>query len=113
MDTIRIWKGAKRCEGGRDLSNFVFVEFEGESLGTIAYGDDGRGVTYSFYRAADGRVVAHVVRWSDYEDEDDVGEVYVFANLNDAADVFRLHMERVGIIERRTLTLDDLERNAL
>jgi hypothetical protein len=109
MDTIRIWRGAKRCEGGRDLSNYVNVEFDGEPIGSIQYGDGEQGVTYSFYRAADGRVVAHEVIWSEREDEDDIGYVYVFPDIQAAADDYRLHMERAGIIERRTLSLDEIQ----
>jgi hypothetical protein len=109
MDTIRIWRGAKRYEDGRDLSNFVNVEFEGETLGSIRYGDGEQGVTYSFYRTTDGRIVVHVVLWNEREDEDDIGYVYVFPDIQAAADDYRLHMERAGIIERRTLSLDEIQ----
>jgi hypothetical protein len=109
MDAIQIWKGAKRCDNGRDLSNFVYVEFYGEKIGVMEYGDGEQGVTYSFYRAADGRVVVHVVLWNEREDEDDIGYVYVFPDIQAAADDYRLHMERAGIIERRTLSLDEID----
>jgi hypothetical protein len=111
MDAISIWKGAKRYEDGRDLSNFVNVEFEGETLGSIRYGDEERGVVRTFYRAHDGRIVVHVVLWSIYPDEDDHGNVYVYSNIQEAAEDFRLDLERTGIIERRTLSLDDIQED--
>jgi len=103
-----IWKGVKRVVMGNDLSDYVTVEFEGETLGALNEESNHRGTSTVFYRAADGRVVAHRIRWSRWEGECDYGEVYVFSSPDEAAGVFRWEMECAGVIPRRTVTLDEL-----
>lgn len=44
------------------------VEFEGEHLGELKEGDT-RGTTESLYRTADGRLLAHVEAWSQWQGE--------------------------------------------
>jgi len=108
MATVNIWKGVKRVIRGNDLSDFVNVEFEGESLGAVEDESNHRGTSTTFYRASDGRIVAHRVRWSRWENEADFGEIHVFHTLDEAANVFRWELECAGIIPRQTLTLDEV-----
>jgi hypothetical protein len=108
MATICIWKGSRRVVLGNDLSDFVNVEFEGEAVGSVEEESNHRGASVVFYRTADGRIVAHKVRWSRWEGECDYGEVYVFPTMNEAAAAFRWEMECAGIIPRQTLTLDEV-----
>jgi len=103
-----IWKGFKRVVMGNDLSDYVTVEFEGETLGALNEESNHRGTSTVFYRAVDNRIVVHRVRWSRWEGECDYGEVYVFSSLEDAEAMFRWEMECVGVIPRRTVTLDEL-----
>jgi len=111
MEAVILWKGVKRNQDGNDLSNFVYVKFEGEKLGEVAYGDHERGVIYTFYRTSDGQIVLHEVDWSKWLDEADYGNVLVFSSIEAAAENHRLLMERAGLIERVTMSLDEYVAN--
>lgn len=98
MNHIRIWKGTKRFALGNDLSNYVYVEFEGEVLGSCWEEYDARGVETTFFRDSKNRIVVHCVKWSRWENEAVYGEVHVFPSLEDAAVEFQWELERAGLI---------------
>jgi hypothetical protein len=69
MATICIWKGSRRVVLGNDIEFVENEEFEGETLGACWEEENSRGTQTTFYQTRDGRIVAHVVRWSRWEGE--------------------------------------------
>jgi hypothetical protein len=107
MATVQIWKGVKRVVLGEEYAFVENDEFEGEPLGACWEEENSRGTQTTFYQTRDGRIVAHVVRWSRWEGECDYGDVYVFASLEDAAESFRWELEQAGLIPPRTVSLSE------
>jgi len=109
MDRIRVWEGVRRVVNGHDDSNYEWIEFEGEQLGTwTEYVDDRdtRGVTYSIYRTAQGTIIVHISRWSRWANEADYGTVVEYDTVEEASRYYRRELENAGIIQRQVLTLD-------
>lgn len=88
METITVLVGTlETLDGGHTQDGRREVTFEGEKLGgmtTYGYGRNGsltetRGVTQTLYRAADGRLVAHVDEWSRWRGEPNIGSLYQVA----------------------------------
>jgi hypothetical protein len=110
MDTIRIWSGSRRVVCGEDYEFVKYEEFEGETLGACWEEENSRGTHTTFYRTHDGRIVAHVVRWSRWENEATYAYVHVFPSLdgvNGAAAMFQWELENAGIIPPRTVELGE------
>ena len=112
MDTIRIWSGSRRVVCGEDYEFVKYEEFEGETLGACWEEENSRGTQTTFFRTHDGRIVAHVVRWSRWEGEATHAYIHVFPSLdgvNGAAAMFWRELAQAGIIPRPTLTLDEVD----
>jgi len=110
MDTIRIWSGSRRVVCGEDYEFVKYEEFEGETLGSCWEEENSRGTQTTFYQTNDGRIVAHVVRWSRWENEATYAYIHVFPSLegvNGAAAMFQWELENAGIIPPRTTSLDE------
>ena len=110
MDTIRIWSGSRRVVCGEDYEFVKYEEFEGETLGACWEEENSRGTQTTFFRTHDGRIVAHVVRWSRWEGEATHDYIHVFPSLdgvNGAAAMFWWELENAGIIPPRTVELGE------
>jgi hypothetical protein len=110
MDTIRIWSGSRRVVCGEDYEFVKYEEFEGETLGSCWEEENSRGTQTTFYQTNDGRIVAHVVRWSRWENEATYAYIHVFPSLegvNGAAAMFQWELENAGIIPPRTVELGE------
>jgi len=103
MKQVRLWEGTRGA-----CDDYVWVVFDGESLGswTESLDDRGnRGVTYAVYRTSEGTIIVHKVRWSRWSDESDSAMILEFASLEAAATHYRRELENAGVIERKMLTL--------
>ena len=112
MTTITIWKGSRRVVLGNDIEFVEHETFIGEELGAVWEEENSRGTQTTFYRTHDGRIVAHVVRWSRWENEATYAYIHVFPSLdgvNGAAAMFWRELAQAGIIPRPTLTLDEVD----
>jgi len=108
MAPFVIWKGTKRVVCGEEYAFVENVEFEGECIGACWEEHNSRGTQTVFYRTSDGRIVVHRVRWSRWENEATVANVFIFSSLNEAEAMFWWELECAGIIPRPTLTLDEV-----
>ena len=110
MTTITIWKGSRRVVLGDDIEFVEHETFIGEELGAVWEEENSRGTQTTFYRTHDGRIVAHVVRWSRWEGEATHAYIHVFPSLdgvNGAAAMFWWELENAGIIPPRTVELGE------
>ena len=110
MTTITIWKGSRRVVLGDDIEFVEYETFIGEELGAVWEEENSRGTHTTFYRTHDGRIVAHVVRWSRWENEATYAYIHVFPALegvNGAAAMFQWELENAGIIPPRTVELGE------
>jgi len=110
MTTITIWKGSRRVVLGDDVEFVEYETFVGEELGSVWEEENSRGTQTTFYRTHDGRIVAHVVRWSRWENEATYAYIHVFPALdgvNGAAAMFWRELEQAGLIPPRTVGLDE------
>ena len=108
MATIRVWDGWRAVHGNRDVSRFVWLEFEGEHLGTLRCLSDGKPTDRSFYRTTDGQVVVAEHRYGDWEVGDyDIGVVEVYNTLDRAAFYYRNDLVRIGAYDAPSRELND------
>jgi len=110
MEPFVVWYGLKQTLRGHDTSSVTEVEFRGEFLGRTCFpvcGDDDSGVDTVFYRADDGRIVVHVVRWTRLANVATQADIYIYNNLEEAQKSFRLEMQRAGVIPPRRMTLKE------
>jgi hypothetical protein len=107
MATICIWKGSRRVVLGNDIEFVENEEFEGETIGACWEEENSRGVQTTFYQTRDGRIVAHVVRWSRWEGEATYADIYTFPTLEDACGSFGWELEQAGLIPPRTVSLSE------
>ena len=110
MTTITIWKGSRRVVLGNDIDFVEYETFYGEELGACWEEENSRGTQTTFYRTHDGRIVAHVVRWSRWEGEATHAYIHVFPSLdgvNGAMAMFSWELAQAGIIPPRTVGLDE------
>ena len=108
MATIRVWDGWRAVHGNRDVSRFVWLEFEGEHLGTLRCLSDGKPTDRSFYRTTDGQVVVAEHRYGDWEAGDyDIGVVEVYNTLDRAAFYYRDDLVRIGAYDAPSRELND------
>ena len=108
MATICIWSGSRHVVLGDEFVKYE--EFEGETLGACWEEENSRGTQTTFYQTNDGRIVAHVVRWSRWENEATYAYVHVFPSLdgvNGAMAMFSWELAQAGIIPPRTVGLDE------
>ena len=108
MATICIWSGSRHVVLGDEFVKYE--EFEGETLGACWEEENSRGTQTTFFRTHDGRIVAHVVRWSRWEGEATHAYIHVFPSLegvNGAAAMFWWELENAGIIPPRTVELGE------
>ena len=106
--TIRVWDGWRAVHGNRDVSRFVWLEFEGKHLGSLRCVSDGKPTERSFYRMTDGRVVVAEHRYGEWEKGDyDIGVVEVYNTLDRAAFYYRNDLARIGAYGAPVRGLDD------
>lgn len=114
METFVIWEGTQQFIDGNNVSCITEVEFVGEFLGktTNPLNDSNhRGVDTSFFRDEKGRILVHVVHWSNWQNEPTYASIYVYDSIEAAAVCYRLELERAGIIPPLRITLEEfLER---
>ena len=83
MATVTVQIGTEYNINGRLQSDLRPVQFDAEQIAENAYyvgiegepPSDSRGVTETLYRAADGRLVVYVERWSRWRDEPNAFEL--------------------------------------
>jgi len=109
MATIQLFRGTRRIILGDEFVSGEIVEFDGERIGGLWEEHNSRGTETGFYRASDGRFIVHQRRWSRWENEPEISEVFVFRTLPEAEERFWREMENAGIIPRPTLTLDEVD----
>ena len=110
MTTITIWKGSRRVVLGDDIEFVEYETFIGEELGAVWEEENSRGTHTTFYQTHDGRIVAHVVRWSRWEGEATHAYIHVFPSLdgvNGAAAMFWRELRKAGLIPPHTTSLDE------
>ena len=107
MATICIWKGVRRVVLGDEFAVGEMVEFDAERIGGLWEEHNSRGTETAFYRSSDGRVIVHRRRWSRWENEPEISEVFVFPTLTEAEERFWWELENAGIIPPRTVGLDE------
>ena len=107
MATICVWKGVRRVVLGDEFATGEMVEFDGERVGGLWEEHNSRGVETVFYRASDARFIVHRRRWSRWENEPEISEVFVFPTLTEAEKRFWWELENAGIIPPRTVGLDE------
>jgi len=108
MATIRVWDGWRAVHGNRDVSRFVWLEFEGEHLGTLRCLSDGKPTDRSFYRTTDGWIVVAEHRFGNWEAGDyDIGVVEVYNTLDRAAFYYRNDLVRIGAYDAPSRELND------
>ena len=93
---------------GDDIEFVEHVTFIGEELGAVWEEENSRGTHTTFYRTHDGRIVAHVVRWSRWEGEATHAYIHVFPSLegvNGAAAMFWRELAQAGLIPPLTVAL--------
>jgi hypothetical protein len=111
--TIRVWDGWRAIHNGTDVSQFVWLEFDGEPLGTLRCVSDGKETERSFYRLSDGRIIVAEHRYGDWGAGDyDIGVVEVYNTLDRAAFYYRADLVRIGAYGAPTYKLDDWLRRA-
>ena len=105
---VRVWDGWRAVHGNRDVSRFVWLEFEGKHLGSLRCVSDGKPTERSFYRTLDGRIVVAEHRYGDWSAGDyDIGVVEVFNTLDRAAFYYRTDLVRIGAYGAPVRGLDD------
>jgi len=109
MAPFVLWKGTKRVVCGNDIEFVENIEIEGDVLGACWEEENSRGVQTVFYRTPGGMIVVHRIRWSRWENEATVANVFVFSSLEEAEAMFWWELEQAGIIPRPTLTLDEVD----
>jgi len=110
MAVITIWEGERRVVCGNEYEFVKYVEFEGAELGSSWEEENSRGTQTTFYQTNDGRIVAHVVRWSRWEGEATHAYIYVFPSMggvNGAAAMFWRELRKAGLIPPLTVGLDE------
>jgi len=108
---VRVWHGWRAVHDGRDVSQWGWLEFDGELLGSLSYTSDEYDSSISFYRTTDGWIVVAEHRYGDWDKyEVDYGVVSVYASLDDAARRgWREDLVRVGAYDAPTRELDALD----
>jgi hypothetical protein len=109
MATIQLFRGTRRVLLGDEFVSGEFIEVDAERVGGVWEEYDARGVETSFYRASDGRFIVHQRRWSRWENEPEISEVFVFPTPADAEGRFWWELEQAGVIPCPTLTLDEVD----
>jgi len=105
---IRVWDGWRAVHGNEDVSRFVWLEFNGEHLGTLRCVSDGKEIERSFYRLPDGRFVVAEHRYGDWAAGGvDYGVVEVYSTIERAAFYYRDDLVRVGAYDAQVRNLDD------
>ena len=107
MAKVQLWKGVRRVVLGDEFVNGEMVEFDAERIGGLWEEHNSRGTETAFYRSSDGRVIVHRRRWSRWENEPEISEVFVFPTLTEAEERFWWELENAGIIPPRTVGLDE------
>jgi len=111
--TIRVWDGWRAIHNGEDVSRFVWLQFDGEFLGTLRCVSDGKPTDRSFYRMTDGRIVIAEHRFGNWEARDyDIGVVEVYNTLDRAVFYYRNDLARIGAYGAPVRGLDDWLRRA-
>jgi len=98
---ITVWQGVKRVVCGDDIDSADEIEFCGEEVGSAWEEENARGTWTKFYRAVDGRIIIHQIRWSRWEGEATYGDVYEFPSLEAAEAAFWREMEMAGISKQQ------------
>jgi len=109
MTTVQLWRGVRRVVLGDEFSNGEFVEFDGERVGGLWEEHNARGTETGFHSTSDGRFVVHQRRWSRWENEPEISEVFVFASLDEATPMFWWELEQAGLIPPRTVTIEEVD----
>ena len=109
MATIQLFRGTRRVLLGDEFVSGEFIEVDAERVGGVWEEYDARGVETSFYHASDGRFIVHQRRWSRWENEPEISEVFVFPTPADAEGRFWWELEQAGIIPHPTLTLEEVD----
>jgi len=110
MATVRVWQGFRGFKGNWDVSRFVWIEFDGELIGSLTYEiDEDREDECSFYRLKDGRIVVAEHRYGDWNKNGfDYGVVSVYSSVEDAAKRgWFEHLVRIGAYDAPVLDLDE------
>jgi len=107
MATIQLFQGNRRVILGDEFVNGEIVEFDGERIGGLWEEHNSRGTETGFYCASDGRFIVHRRRWSRWENEPEISEVFVFPSLTEVEVMFWWELENAGIIPPRTVGLDE------
>jgi len=107
---VRVWHGWRGVHGNRDVSQFVWIEFDGEPLGSLVVEiDEDRTDERAFYRLYDGRLVVAEHRYGDWEKGGvDYGVVSVYGSIEDAARRgWRDDLVRIGAYGASVRELDE------
>jgi len=107
---VRVWHGWRGVHGNRDVSQFVWIEFDGEPLGSLVVEiDEDRTDERVFYQTTDGRIVVAEHRYGDWEKGGvDYGVVSVYGSIEDAARRgWYEDLVRVGAYDAPTRELDE------
>jgi hypothetical protein len=85
MKKIRVWEGLKGWKRNKYTKTYTFT---GEKLGFWSDGHPvthNRGTAFWVYRTKTGLIVIHKVHWTKWTTEDDEGQFWKFASLDEAA----------------------------
>jgi len=111
MNTFRVWRGWRAVHNGKDVSQWGWLEFDGELLGTLQYTSDEYDSSISFYRTVDGWIVIAEHRFGDWNKyEYDCGVVTTYRTIEDAAKCGWFEdLVRVGAYDAPSRRLDVLD----
>jgi len=99
MRTYEIWEGRRF---GKREENYQTVWFTGEELGFWSDGHPvthDRGTSYRIFRTNPaGFILIHRIRWSRWSTENDIGDIFLFADIHDAAAKFDRVLRNARVI---------------
>jgi len=98
LKKYRVWEGRRF---GKGKGNYQTVRFVGEDIGYWSEGHPTtheRGTSYRIFRTEAGFILIHRIRWSRWSTEDDVGDIFLFADINDAAAKFHRVLQNARVI---------------